>query len=427
MTDDDPIRRAVHELVRAAPDPKELDVSNAGGPRRWLAVAAAAVILAGGVATWWAASTDTTSVSSDTRPIVTLPTPETTDAGPSPTPSAATTDPTTTSTETTTTSTTTTVTPTTTPASAWLPTGGFDLGPADLIARHVDGDVHIYPGALGDRPAPSFLVIDRADPRPVPDEGDGPNFIDSVAGTYRGTLIYSDCCEPVSGNIFAITEPGAETDIWDQMGEDSERAQLWGVGFGAVFEPAGSRVLASSWDFVNVVDVATGSQSFVFPSGGSSDEASNTTGEPYGALGAAWTPSGMITVAGWADDGTVVLSEYDPDELRVELRRLVLDPVVTDRPPHIGFVDLAPDRIGIILYGADGNRVIEIDTALFEIVEPVGEFPAPSNATVVRHSVALDTWLWVVDDTAYLQVGQAEPVVWQSGIADAWFPSTSSR
>ncbi len=418
MTDDDPIRRAVHELVRAAPHPKELDTSQTVGPRRWLAVAASAVVLVGGAATWWAASTDSTSVSSETRPTVTLPSPDTpspsviapptsaSSTSPSTTPSAATIEPT-----------------TTVPTPPFLPTGTFDLGPDDLIARQADGDVRLYPGALGDEPDPSIVVIDRADPRPVPDEGEGPNFIDSVAGTHDGTLIYSDCCEPVSGNIFAITEPGAEADIWDQSAVRSERARLWGVGFGAMLEPGGTRVLASSWDFVNVVDVATGAQSFVVPSGGASDEASNMTGEPFGALGASWTPSGMIVVVGWADDRTLVLTEHDPDDLRVEIRRLVLDPVPTDRTPRVGFVDLGQDLVSVVLYGADDNQVIGIDTGSFQVVDAAGEFAAPPEATMVRHSLERDAWLWIVDETAYIQVGQEAPVMWQSGIADAWFPT----
>ena len=67
--DDDVIRRAVHELVHAAPDPKAIQDRAPERSRRWLAATAAGLVgVTGLVAVLWALTGESSSVTSDTTP-----------------------------------------------------------------------------------------------------------------------------------------------------------------------------------------------------------------------------------------------------------------------------------------------------------------------------------------------------------------------
>ncbi len=417
MTDDDVIRRAVHELADAAPAPKAIQDRGPQGSRRWLATTAVGFVsVAGLVVVLWALTGESSLVTSDTTPptlLDALPRPDTTPPPSVAEPETATTHPTTTS----------PVTPTTPATEPMLPFGSFDLTRDDVIARRVDGDVYLYPAALGDTPGEPMLLIDRDDPRLVPDEGTGPNYIDHVAGTYDGMLIYGDCCEPVAGNVYAIAEPGAEVDIFTSTGI-SDRARSLPHGFDPVLEPDGTRVVTSNWALVNVIDLATGMTTYASPGHGS-EESINMTGEPFDALTATWTPGGMVVVVGRAADGQIIVTGHSPDDLRTELRRVVVDPTV--RAPEnwidVDLIELTDDLISVVLYDSGGLRVVDVDATTFQLVDVDRDFPPPLDASVVRHSIERNAWAWIVDDVAYLHTSDGGTVEWQRDIADVWFPT----
>jgi hypothetical protein len=301
--------------------------------------------------------------------------------------------------------------------------GTIRLGPSDLIARTTDGDVWWYPAALAAQPGEPVLLIDRPDPRITPAEGEGPNIVDEVAGTFDGSLIYSDCCEPVSGNVFAIGEPGAEVDRSLPTGL-SDRFQLWGVGTNPHLEPGGTRVLMHNWDFVNVVDLVTGDQQFVSTSGSFVDPELNTPGPPFTVDDATWTPSGAIVLLGRSDTDGVILTERDADDVTVEVRRAVLDlGVDLQTPVPIQIVGTSDESIFVAAYRLDGLRLIAVDLTDWTATDAVLPFETPATSDFIRLNADGTTAAWIIDGQAHFQRSGEAPIEWRNEIAEIWFPS----
>ena len=222
----DKIRDAVHHLVDAAPQPRPLP-DTAPAPfastrsYRWVAIVGSVVVIAGGaiaVAAWPSGESEAPVVSESTLsvspPASTVPrttVPEPTPVGPSSSapsiPSPPTSAPAPTVEET---------PPTSAPPGevttypVHVPAGQFVVGPDDLVITHLDGDLYWYPAALTETPGEPVLLADMADPGVEPEEGPGANVIDAVAGTVNGSFVYGTCCEPVSGNLFALDAVAAE-------------------------------------------------------------------------------------------------------------------------------------------------------------------------------------------------------------------------
>jgi hypothetical protein len=307
--------------------------------------------------------------------------------------------------------------PETTVDATLAPTADFStLGVDDVIVRRPDGDVVLHAGALDGEVAEPVLLIDRDDPRPIPDEGGGPNVIDHVAGTYDGMLVYGDCCEPIAGNVFAISEPGAEVDLFS--GGTSDRAQRLGFGYGPALEPGGSRMVTNNFAGVVVSDLATGTTVSAPPP---VDESA------WGPLTASWTSQRRVVVVSRDSDGRILATEHDPATLS-ELRRVVIDP--TPRAPQVGVgvhvLDPIDGAISVVLVEPTGSRIVDIDTSTFEVVSLDRPFTPPSTATVVRYSAARDAWAWIIDDVAYLYTLARGTVEWQRDVADVWFPTVAA-
>ena len=320
-------------------------------------------------------------------------------------------------------SSTTTVAPSTTIGESVAPLlpmpGTIRLGPSDLITRTTDGDIWWYP----DQPGEPVLLIDRPDPRITPAEGEGPNIVDEVAGTFDGSLIYTDCCEPVSGNVFAIGEPGAEVDRSLPTGL-SDRFQLWGVGTNPHLEPGGTRVLMHNWDFVNVVDLVTGDQQFVSTTGSFGDPELNTPGSPFTVDDATWTPSGAIVLLGRSDTNGVILTERDADDVTVEIRRAGLDLGVDPQTPvPIQIVGTNDESIFIAAYRPDGLQLVAVDLTDWTVTDAVLPFEVPATSDFVRLNAGGMTAAWITDGKAHLQRSGEAPIEWRTEIAEIWFPS----
>ena len=91
-----------------------------------------------------------------------------------------------------------------------LPVGSIHTGPDDLFIVHDDGDLYWHRDILAENPTDPIRLADFGDPRPPVTEGSGPNGVDAIAGVVNGSLIYGDCCEPISGNLLAATGPDSE-------------------------------------------------------------------------------------------------------------------------------------------------------------------------------------------------------------------------
>jgi hypothetical protein len=126
-----------------------------------------------------------------------------------------------------------------------IPAGQFVVGPDDLVITHLDGDLYLYPGALSATPGEPVLLADMHDPRIEPEEGPGPNVIDAVAGTVNGSFVYGTCCEPVSGNLFALDAVAAEP-------------TALAPGYWPVLSPDGARLATLNFYSLEVWDLAGG-------------------------------------------------------------------------------------------------------------------------------------------------------------------------
>jgi len=87
-----------------------------------------------------------------------------------------------------------------------IPTGKFSVGPSDLFVLSLDGDLELWPDALDSPAVQRTLVADYPDPFGGVTEGPGPNVIDQVAGVVDGSVVFGDCCEPISGTVLAATD-----------------------------------------------------------------------------------------------------------------------------------------------------------------------------------------------------------------------------
>jgi hypothetical protein len=257
----DKIRDAVHHLVQAAPQPRPLpDTAPAPLPstrsHRWVAIVGSGVVIAGGavaIAAWPSGESEAPVVSQNTFsvsppasivPGTTVAPP--TQVGPSSSapsiPAPSTSAPASTVEQT---------QPSTAPPGevttypVQIPAGQFAVAPDDLVITHLDGDLYWYPGALTETPGEPVLLVDMADPGIEPEEGPGANVIDAVAGTVNGSFVYGTCCEPVSGNVFALDAVAAQP-------------TPLAPGYWPVLSPDGTRLATLNFYSLEVWDLAGG-------------------------------------------------------------------------------------------------------------------------------------------------------------------------
>ncbi len=119
------------------------------------------------------------------------------------------------------------------------------MGPTDLFVVHVDGDLWLHPGALSEPGEAAFRLVDLGDPRVEVSEGPGPNTVDGVVGDVAGVVYYTECCEPISGNLLAVAAENA----------DSVRL---GAGYSPALSPDRTRLATANSYALIVIDIPTG-------------------------------------------------------------------------------------------------------------------------------------------------------------------------
>jgi len=420
---DDPIRDAVHRMVASAPPPVPFEQLDRSTPpphsRRWWVAAAAGVIAVAGVAgIAWVTQRSDDQVSPATVPPV--PTVTTTETAPATTAAPETTAPVDTTVPTP------VITPPDAPAdglfpvagevqsfTAIAPSGSIDAAPGDMVTLSVDGDLYLHPGAFdpaqyGRSPAAPIRLVDMSDPRDVVLEGEGPNVVSSVGGFVNGALIYADCCEPVSGNIYSLAEPG---------GPRSNFA----VGWSAAPDASGRR-----WATVN--DYAL--QLLDFGTGRGYSRTLETGSEHFHVGEVLWSADGAeLWVLGWSHSGGVQLVRYTADSSLSEIERHVLtEPDGNVPTTSFSFAGRRADGTAVLteirqegatvvsslaFVGPDGNRAI---------VDPLWNLPG--DATGLTVSPDGTTLAYTVDNTAYLLREGQDPVEWGTDISRVWFVTT---
>lgn len=436
------IRDAVGDLVRQAPAPvpfDQLDTATIPAPqgeRRspWLAVAAAAIALAGIGAVTWVAGRD------DATPPATQPTPSVVETV-APPPTAGSTPGTTPHTVPDTVPGTSPTTPDATPAAtapderpsvddtalfplpgepevtaftAIAPSGSIDAAPGDIVAVTTDGDLWLHAGAFdpaqyGRPPQAPLRLVDLPDPRGAHDEGPGPNVVDSVAGFVNGALVYADCCEPVSGNLYAVSDAETQptTRTHGLMSAADRSGRRW-----ASVDPFGVTLLDYDTGRGHRRHVETGPD-------GSYQQFSSVVWSPddteLWALGLTWDADG---------NGTAFLARYRADATLTELGRRELGPLDDTTYAYTTAGRLPDGTVVLTELRATGAPALHLLGNRGEPVDTDSGWNVPDGAYGLSVSPDGTTLAYVVDDVAYLHRAGQEPVEWGRDLRMVSFVTT---
>jgi hypothetical protein len=285
--------------------------------------------------------------------------------------------------------------------SADIPSGEFIAAPGDLIVSRTDGDLDYLPNALSPgNQAPAITLLDRTDPRPATSDQPGANVVADVAGFVDGSVIYGECCEPVSGNIFAVAAPGSETGPV-AVGNLVDRS------------PNGSMLAAASYLQLSVFDLESGDGDAI-------------------VLQQASGPVTIIDVE-WATDDTLLVIVFDGQDHRVLIYdaatltaspvQLNLDPTVEVQLDAVRFVGRTPDgQVAVATTSGSGSwDVLYLDPDTLDDDDQLRQ-TFPLSVTNLEIDAGGLGQIWVDGGTLYyLGPGQFEARPIDDDVAAAWF------
>jgi hypothetical protein len=290
-----------------------------------------------------------------------------------------------------------------------IPTGTFETEPTDLFVLVRSGDLELWTGAVTSDVPQRTLVADYPDPFAVLSEGTGPNVVDHVAGEVRGTVVFGDCCEPISGNVIAATDAG-------------EAAAISG-GYSPTFSPTGD-LLGTANDFVIT-------RTALDPTGAGVSRPLNAgPQQPYlNVADLTWSSNATAS----ADDDRMVLLTWNDDGWWLhDVDRTTLEPTPTTDlgvPP----VFEAPDTTMQFAGHGPGSEIVVAqgtpDTIRLRYFDPTTlderpqlERSLPGAASSVRVADDGLGLLWVDAGALYhLGAGEVEARLLGTEVLAAWF------
>ena len=129
-----------------------------------------------------------------------------------------------------------------------VPSGTLQVGVGDLYVVHDDGDLWLHPGLRDGASSTPVRLVDMDDPRVPVTEGEGPNTIEDVAGEVDGVVYFSDCCEPVAGDVRAATGP--------------DTVEALGFGSSVALSPDRTQLATLNTFGLGVLNLTTGTSTF---------------------------------------------------------------------------------------------------------------------------------------------------------------------
>lgn len=281
-----------------------------------------------------------------------------------------------------------------------IPSGEISVGPNDLLVVHVDGDLWLHPGALGDVSGTALRLADLGDPRVEVVEGPGPNAVDDVAGEVNGAVFFSDCCEPISGNLLAATS------------ENSDRITL-GPGYSPVLNPDRTKLATANSYGLSVIDLSTGSYA----------ARSLDNGVPFiNAWDLMWTPDGASLVMLYSDDSGFGLMPFSAESPFVQgaptSLGLDFDPSTS---PSVHLAGRGPTGEIAVAVGDSKTTLIRyFDAAtLLEIPQMQRDLPAGvQSVRLANDGVGL---LWIDKTTLWYLPANGDVRDLGFGYSAAWF------
>ncbi len=285
-----------------------------------------------------------------------------------------------------------------------MPVGRVMAEAEDLLVVREDGDLWLHPGLLSRAPGVPIRLVDLDDPRVVRAEGPGSNRVDGVVGPVRGVVFYTDCCEPVSGHMYAATGDG--------VGRTSVIP-----GAHVALRPDGGALATVNSFALSVIELPPGRQRLEF------------FDEPMFRLDHGW---GLI----WSGDGrSLIVLDVGPD--RFELIRVSASAPFARRPAvsvttgpravssEVDFAGLGPmGEIAVAVTGGDRTRIRFFDGDTFAEL-PAREQRLPATATAVRLAPDGTSLLWVEEGELWYRPLNGTDRRLGSRASAAWFTAAS--
>ena len=280
-----------------------------------------------------------------------------------------------------------------------VPTGTVVVEDGDVFVVHNDGDLWLHPSLLEGSGAAPLRLVDMGDPRVPVTEGEGPNMVFKVVGEVGGAVYFSDCCEPVAGNVMAAT--GAEG-----------VAQVT-HGYGIALSPDRTQLATANTFAVSLLDLTTAT----------SKSLELNDGQEYISPGdLIWSADGSQLVMLYFDEQGMALLPFSASESLTPgpVRRIneAFDPV---QPLGAQFAGHGPNgEIALVFYGTDRTEVAYFDpTDLVELPDLERELPA--GVTSVRLAADGVGLLWIDQETLWHLPSAGIAQSLGSGFTAAWF------
>ena len=298
-----------------------------------------------------------------------------------------------------------------------IPSGSFETGRDDLFVQLRSGDLELWSGALTtipeerpDRlPEQRTLVAEYPDPFAVFSEGTGPNAVDHVAGEVGGTVVFGDCCEPISGNVVAATAVG-------------DAAPIAG-GFTPTLSPMGDLLGTANGNLISQTAAdSTGAGRYRQLNQQPQQSYLNVADLTWSSNATAAADDDHMVLLAWDDDGWWL---YDVDRSTLEptpTLQLGVPPVSEAPDITMDFVGHGPNSEIVVAQGTpDTTRLRSFDpTTLAERAQL--ERSLPGSASSIRLADDGLGLLWVDGGSLFhLPAGDVEAVRLGTDILAAWF------
>ncbi|MFZ1491357.1 MAG: hypothetical protein WAS51_15575 [Ilumatobacteraceae bacterium] len=280
-----------------------------------------------------------------------------------------------------------------------IPSGQIAVGVDDLFVVHTDGDLYLHPGILSGSGDTAVRIADREDPRVSLGDGHFPNTIDQVAGEADGAVYFSDCCEPVAGNVHVVTQA------------DSTE-QLFASGSSPRLSPDRRRLGTANSFGVAVVDLGEGTQRFV---------SLNLSGPYLNVWDALWSADGESLYVLYFDDAGYGVLTFDSDTLAASAPERIDLPFVAPGEPDARFAGRGPNGELAISVTSDESTEVEFfdPTSLQRVVALDRTLPAGTSS--VRIAPDDRGLLWVDDESLYYLPDGASAINLGASYLSAWF------
>lgn len=280
-----------------------------------------------------------------------------------------------------------------------IPSGQIAVGVDDLFVVHTDGDLYLHPGILSGSGDTAVRIADREDPRASLDDGHFLNAIDQVAGVADGAVYFSDCCEPVAGNVYVVTQ-GDSTD------------QLFTRGSSPQLSPDRTRLGTANSFGVAVVDLAEGMQRFV---------SLNSSGPYLNVWDAIWSADGESLYVLYFDDAGYGVVTFDRDTLAASAPVRVDLPFVAAGEPDARFAGRGPNgELAITVTSDESTEVKFFDPTSLQRLSALDR-TLPAGTSSVRLAPDGRGLLWVDDESLYYLPDGASVIHLGAGYRSAWF------